>query len=352
MKKVIFAAMALLLVLSLISGCAAPPQKEGGSTAAEGKPDGSKTKFAFIIPALDANWYKEICDSFEYAAEEVGAEVMILPSDYSEDVEVSNIDLAITEKVDGLVMFSFNENGAKLAAQKCAEAGIPLVVPDSVGQALNAGTDIVACVDFDWEEMGHIYADWMAENTKGDYVIITGNFEHYPCIYVNKGMEDRSKELGKNKLVEIYDANYEPDQAAAIAEDIVNSGVECETIFVMMEEMAASVVRVLKNAGKLNNPYKVISQNGQQIGIDLISKGDMAMTIASSPGLEGYICFRILFSQINGKINYKNKQVMCPITKVEQKDTENPDPKVIVPWHRDPVFVELTKEYLPDLMWY
>ena len=272
--------------------------------------------------------------------------------DYDVDKEVANIDLCITEKVDGLCMFSFNENGAALAAKKMQEAGIPLIVPDSVGQALNKGADLAACVDFDWEEMGHMYADWMAENTTGDYVIITGNFEHYPCIYVNKGMQERSEELGKNKCLDIRDADYNPDKAAAAAEDLINGGLEFETIFVMQEEMAAAVVRVLKNAGKLNNPYKVISQNGQEMGIEMIKNGDMQMTISSSPGLEGYICFRMLYSQQQGKIDYKNEQKMIPITSVTQADTENIDPKVIIPWHRDPIFKELTAEYFPELMWY
>lgn len=374
-KKIVGLMLAVLMVFAVFAGCAAPAeesvtpassesdgekasaeptasQEAPASAEGEAKADGSGLTFAFIVPGLDANWYVEIADSFKYAAEEVGAEVMILPSDYDVDKEVANIDLCVTEQVDGLCMFSFNENGAALAAKKMQEAGIPLIVPDSVGQALNKGADLAACVDFDWEEMGHMYADWMAENTTGDYVIITGNFEHYPCIYVNKGMEDRSKELGKNNLIDIRDADYNPDKAAAAAEDLINGGLEFETIFVMQEEMAAAVVRVLKNAGKLNNPYKVISQNGQEMGIEMIKNGDMQMTISSSPGLEGYICFRMLYSQQQGKIDYKNEQKMVPIMAVTQADTENIDPKVIIPWHRDPIFKELTAEFFPELMWY
>ena len=361
MKKVISLTLVLLLALSLVA-CAAPAATTTTETAAEpaqaaepaaeaAEPEKTVT-FAFIIPSLDANWYVEIVDSFKYAAEEVGAEVLVLPSDYDVDKEVANIDLCVTEKVDGLCMFSFNENGAALAAEKMSAAGIPIVVPDSVGQALNKGADLMACVDFDWYKMGQMYADWMAANTTGDFVIITGNFEHYPCIYVNKGMEDRANELGKNKLLDIRDADYNPDKAAAAAEDLINGGLEFETIFVMQEEMASAVVRVLKNAGKLNNPYKVITQNGQEMGIELVKTGDLQMTISSSPGLEGYICFRMLYSQINGKINYLNEQKMVPISAVLQADAQNPDPKVIIPWHRDPIFKELTQEYYPELMWY
>lgn len=350
MKKIL-SIFLILVLLFTFAGCS-NTGGDTGETGGETTPEDDKLVFAFIIPGLDANWYVEICDSFEYAAEEIGAEVLILPSDYDVDKEVANIDLCVTEQVDGLCMFSFNENGAALAAKKMAEAGIPIIVPDSVGQALGKGADLAACVDFDWEEMGHMYADWMAENTTGDFVIITGNFEHYPCIYVNKGMEDRANELGVNKLIDIRDADYNPDKAAAAAEDLINGGLEFETIFVMQEEMAAAVVRVLKNSGKLNNPYRVITQNGQDMGIEMVKNGDISMTISSSPGLEGYICFRMLYSQYMGKINYLNEQKMIPIAAVEQADTENPDPKVIIPWHRNEIFKELTAEFYPELMWY
>ena len=367
MKKLV-SLLALVLVFAIIfSGCVSqsadtgtsePPSveaeqsapAEAADTAAE--KDGEELNFAFIIPSLDANWYVEIVDSFKFAAEEIGANVMVLPSDYNTDKEVANIDICVTEKVDGLCMFSFNENGAALAAKKMEAAGIPIIIPDSVGQALNKGANLNACVDFDWREMGHMYAEWMADNTTGDFVIITGNFEHYPCIYVNDGMKEKSEELGKNKLLDVRDADYNPDKAAAAAEDLINGGLEFETIFVMQEEMAAAVVRVLKNAGKLNNPYKVISQNGQEMGVEMVKNGDMQMTISSSPGLEGYICFRMLYSQQQGKINYVNEQKMVPIAAVTQKDAENPDPKVIIPWHRNEIFKELTQQYYPELMWY
>lgn len=335
--------LALFLVLMLCVSLAIP------GLAAKDIPEDKDMVFAFIIPSLDANWYVEICDSFTYAAEERGIQTLILPSDYDVDKEVANIDLCITEKVDGLAMFSFNENGAALAAKKLEGTGIPLVVPDSVGQALGKGADLAACIDFDWEKMGHMYAEWMAENTTGDFVIITGNFEHYPCIYVNKGMDEKSKELGKNKLLDIRDADYTPDKAAAAAEDLINGGLDFETIFVMQEEMASAVVRVLKNAGVLNNPYKVITQNGQPMGIEMVKNGDIQMTISSSPGLEGYISFKMLYGLRTGKINYLNEQKMVPIAAVTQADTEEMDPKVIIPWHRNEIFKALTLEFFPEL---
>ncbi|MEA5004365.1 MAG: sugar ABC transporter substrate-binding protein, partial [Christensenella sp.] len=132
-KKMVGLMLAVLMVVTVFAGCAAPAaetsapaasqsdekaseapagtQEASASPEGEAKADGSGLTFAFIVPGLDANWYVEIADSFKYAAEEIGAEVMILPSDYDVDKEVANIDLCVTEQVDGLCMFSFNENG-------------------------------------------------------------------------------------------------------------------------------------------------------------------------------------------------------------------------------------------------
>jgi ribose transport system substrate-binding protein len=339
-------ALILMLAFFILGACGGKKEGGAGQSAAD-----EKLTFAFIIPALDANWYIEIVDGFKYAAEEVGAEVLVYPSDYDTDKEVANIDLCITEQVDGLCMFSFNENGAALAARKMQDAGILCLVPDSVGQALNKGADLMACVDFDWYKMGEMYADWINANTKGNVVQIMGNLEHYPVIFVGKGMIDKLKTYNR-QVIDVRDAAYHPETAASTMEDLLNGGLDFDTIYVMQEEMAAAVIRVLKNAGKLNNPYRVITQNGQPMGIDMIRDGSLSMTISSSPGLEGYVSFRMLYSQIKGKINYKNEQKMVPIAAVEKKNVEPLDPKVVIPWHRDPVFKDLTAQYYPELMWY
>ena len=143
MKKLLCLVLAAVMLFALFAGCK-PTVKDEGDPKVEVTPTpevNNAPVFAFIIPGLDANWYVEIVDSFKYAAEEVGAEVLILSSDYDVEKEVANIDLCVTEGVDGLCMFSFNENGAALAAKKMEAAGIPIIVPDSVGQALNKGAD-------------------------------------------------------------------------------------------------------------------------------------------------------------------------------------------------------------------
>src|ERR1700752_4173516 len=136
--------------------------------------------FGYITPGPDT-WYKRDVDGFVLGAKMLGIKTVVLNSDYDVQKEVSNIDSLITQGVDGMAIFSFNQQGAITAAKKCKEAGIPLVTVDNCGQALNAGNDIIAAVDFDWRAMGKNYADYMAQQYPGKKVaLITGLLEHLP----------------------------------------------------------------------------------------------------------------------------------------------------------------------------
>jgi ribose transport system substrate-binding protein len=276
-----------------------------------------------------------------------GNKVVVLNSDYDVSKEVANIDAMINQGVDALCIFSFNENGAIIAAEKAAKAGIPMVATDSCGTVLNAKADVVAAIDFDWIEMGNNYAQWMADNHPGeDFVIITGNFESVPCQLINQSMIEKSEELGQNKLIDIREGEYNPSVAANVAQDLVASGKEFSVIFVMNEDMAAAVIRTLQNSGQLDN-YTVIAQNGSPAGLPLIKAGTLDYTISSSPGWEGLVSYKVLDAYVTGKNKTVNQTVMLPIMPVNEQNIE--DISKVVPWEVNEIYWELTKNYFPNL---
>ena len=83
------------------------------------------------------------------------------------------------------------------------------------GTALdNNGNDIVAAIDFDWTEMGNNYGQWFADNCPGENIfVITGNFESVPCQRINEAMQAKVDELGKNKIIDIQEGEYNPSKA-------------------------------------------------------------------------------------------------------------------------------------------
>ena len=304
-----------------------------------------KLVYGYVTPGPDT-WFKKDVEGFQYAAKLAGAEVIVVNSDKDANKEIANIESLILRGVDGMCMFTFNESGANIAAKKCAEAGIPLVVTDNAGQVLKQDHDIVACIDFDWEAMGNTWAEYIAENYPGeDIAMVTGDWEHIPVKMYLSTFEPRVKALGKNKIVAIRDGKYTPSIAMSQAENLIESGVKFSVLFVGNEDMAASIIRMLKSRKLLNNPVKVISENGSPAGIPLVKDGSLKYTISSSPGWEGMVSFLALHEHVTGKSKELNQQIMLPITPVTADTID--DKTKVVPWEVDPVWLDLTKEYFP-----
>jgi ribose transport system substrate-binding protein len=302
--------------------------------------------YGYVTPGPDT-WYKKDVEGFQYAAKRAGVEVIVLNSDYNAEKEIANIESLILQGVDGMCVFTFNESGANIAAMKCAEAGIPLVVTDNAGQVLKQSKDIVACIDFDWKAMGNDWAEYIAKNFPGENIaMVTGLFEHVPVQMYRSTFEPRVKELGKNKIVAIRDGKYDPSVAMDQTENLIESGVEFSVLFVGNEDMATAIIGMLKGRNLLNNPIKVITENGSPVGIPLVKDGSIKYTISSSPGWEGMISFLALHAHIKGKTTKLNQQIMLPITPVTKETID--DKTKIVPWEVDPVWLELTNKYFPE----
>ncbi len=315
----------------------------------EEEPD--KLTFGYITPGPDT-WYAMVVDGFTYAAERVQEEtgieieVDVLNSNYDEEQERSNIQTLIDRGVDGMGVFSFNPHGATIAAREAARAGIPLVTVDNVGQALEE-EDIVAAIDFDWEGMGVDVAEWIAENHPGDNIaVVMGLFEHLPVQFFRSTFEPTVEELGQNEIVEIRDGRYDPERAVAEVEDMIEAGIDFETLFVFNEEMGAAVVRMLDARGLLNDPIRVVTTNGAPYGLELIEEGKIKYSISTSPGWEGFIAYLTLHSYVTGMNEERNRQILLPNNPITPETID--DPMKVVPWETNPVWLDLTSEYFPE----
>jgi len=293
---------------------------------------GKQLVFGYIMPGSDP-WYAYARDGFLLAAQKRGVNVIVLNSDYDQQKELANIEDLITKKVDGINLFSFNPDGAQIAAQKCNAAGIPLTVEMS---HIAEGPGKVVCdIEFDWVRLGEMIAEYIAEHYPGEKVLeITGLIGQGPIDMLLSGLTGKMKELGKNELIGIHPADYNREKAMNVMQNMLQSGQEFTVVHVSNEDMAMGVLQVLKDAGKLNNPIKVISNNGSPEGLEAIKNGELQATVSTSPGVEGVVCFEALYRHVMGeKVPEKILIPMIWITK------ENVDQAVA--WKADEKAIEL-----------
>jgi ribose transport system substrate-binding protein len=297
-------------------------------------------KFGYIVPGPDP-WYGYAKDGFLFAAAKNNVPVVVVNSDYDQQKELANLDDLITQKVDGIDLFSFNPDGVQIGAQKANKAKIPLLAEMS---AIAKGPGKVICdVEFDWYKLGVVIAETIAKLHPGERVLeITGIVGQGPVDLYLKGMQDTMKKLGKNTLVGIQPADYNREKAMNIMQNMLQSGQQFTVVHVGNEDMAMGVLQVLKDAGKLNDPIHVISNNGSPEGLQAIKDGDLEATVSTSPGVEGLVCFEGLYRYVLGK--KIPAQVMIPMIPIDKTNVDK-----AVAWTVDDAAYALVKKMYDDL---
>ena len=290
MKKKLF----LWSVFAFLVLCVAVSVFAAGSK--EGAKGVKKVVFGYVMPGPDP-WYGYARDGFLLAAKKRGVKVIVVNSNYDQQKEQANIDDLITQKVDGIDLFSFNPDGVQIAAQKCNKAGIPIL--GEMSHIAPGPGKVITDVEFDWRRMGVMKAKYYAEKHPGEKVlVITGIIGQGPIDLLLDGLKTTVKELGKNEIVSIQPADYNREKAMNIMENMLQSGKKFTLVDVHNEDMALGVVQVLKDAGKLNNPIHLITNNGMPEGLEAVKKGDIEATISTSPGVEGLVCFEALYRYV------------------------------------------------------
>lgn len=309
----------------------------GGAKEEDGE---EKLTFGYIMPGGDP-WYAYARDGFLYAAEQRGVDVVVVNSDYDQEKELANVDDLITKGVDGINLFSFNPDGAQIAAQKANAAGIPITIEQS---ALADGPgEIVSDIEFDWAKLGRMLAEYLAENHPGKKVLeITGLIGQGPIDTMLAAYKSKINELGKNELIAVHPADYNREKAMNIMQNMLQSGQDFNVVHVANEDMAMGVLQVLKDAGKLNNPISVISNNGSPEGLEAIKNGELEATVSTSPGVEGIVCFEALYRHIKGED--VPKQVMIPMVWINEDNVDE-----AVSWTVDKSALDLVYEMFDEM---
>lgn len=347
-KRLVTVGGAVVAVALTLGGlaCSSNPAKPSASAGSSGTT--KQLTFGYISPGPDT-WYQRDVQGFEYAAKQYGVKVDVLNSQYDQQKEIQNIQTLVGQGVNGLSMFSYDDNGAIMAAQQGLKAKIPVVLTDNVGDAISKGAKLAASVDFDWCGMGKSYADYMAQNWPGqNFAVIAGNFEAPPTNDLDSCMLKEANKLGKNKEVFLQQTMYNTATAVNLAQDLVASGKKFGILFVMNDDMGAAVAQVLQQKGLLSKIH-LMTQNGSNVGLQMMQKGQLQYTISSSPAWEGMVAFLELYAAATGHLSpTANKEVILPVMPVTPGSAVNP--MKVVPWTPESLDWTLTRQYFPTLI--
>jgi ribose transport system substrate-binding protein len=248
----------------------------GDESPASGTKNGEKIKIIASVPPTDHGWLGAISKNAKSEAEKYDDIDFELLQAADADSQAQQVEQAIAQKPDVLVVLP--QDGAALTpvAQKAEKAGIPVVNIDRLFTAPDAAT---ATVLGDNYQIGILAADYIADQLKckGNVVEIQGLAGISVTEDRTKGFTDELKKKcpdGGVKIVASQPGDFNPDQGLKVMENILQAEDQIDAVYTHDDDMAQGVVQAIRNAGRDGDMF-LTGVGGSQDAMDQIKEGGL-----------------------------------------------------------------------------
>jgi ribose transport system substrate-binding protein len=228
------------------------------------------------VPPTDHGWLGAISKNAKAQAEKYDDVKFDLLQAADADSQAQQIEQAISQKPDALVILP--QDGAALTpvAQKAERAGIPVVNIDRLFSKQDAAT---ATVLGDNYQIGVLAADYIADELKceGNVVEIQGLAGISVTEDRTKGFTDELKVKcpdGGIKIVASQPGDFNPDTGLKVMENILQAQKEIAAVYTHDDDMAQGVVQAIRNAGRESEMF-LTGVGGSQNAMKQIEAGGL-----------------------------------------------------------------------------
>ena len=264
--------MILVMALAMAAGLAACSSGEDTSqpaaiTDAPSVPAGGSAEAAGagvvygIYKAGDQTWFIDEGAAAQAAVEEKGDQFIFVDAKMSPEEYLKAIDNAIANKAKGIVTCIPDQTMSQAVADKCAEAGIPLISADDAIQN-EAGEKLVPWVGINAYVIGEANGQWLAEYAKDNSLaedpecglLIMTMDTVSSCVPRAEGEYDKftavCPEFAADRIYKAdYDGTTEKGNTAAAAVFTAHPEIKKWLVAGANEEGTIGAVRALESAG-------------------------------------------------------------------------------------------------------
>ncbi|MEW9110316.1 sugar ABC transporter substrate-binding protein [Cytobacillus gottheilii] len=317
----------IISLLVLLTGC--QPKGESASEPAGGKVSADEKehplankKIALIMQINLGTFSAQYIEGVKEQAEKFGGDVTVFTSEGDLAKMASNLDAAINQKFDGILIDHGTKEALTAGIEKAEEANIPVVVFDADVEV--EGVPVLQQGD---EQMAEMTLNKLAEDAGGKANIVKiwvagfAPMERRQIAYEQFMQSNPDiKEVASFGAATANTALDTQSQMEAILKQFPNEG-DITAVWAAWDEFAKGAVRALEQAGRTDIKVYGIDMSDEDLQMIQAENSPWAATAAVDPKDIGRIQVRYLYQKING---------------------ESPEDKIIL----DPVFVEKSK--LPD----
>ena len=343
LKSFVVLAIVLLFVVSA-AGCASPAPTEAPAVEApvaeapaveapaaeapveEAPMEKPIYKVGYIQYSSDA-YYQNQADAAKLVVDyinenetEFGMEMTFVTSEGKPEKELAHVEDFIAQDYDAIIDFTGAAETAQRSAQLCNDANVYFFVVGST--AADGPGKVTATIKGDFSVMGGMIGKYIADNYPDSKIaIVQGTLGQGIVEYFLEGFD---KNLGPNNEVVLEaSGEWNAEKSQNIMADWMTNWKEgdFDMVYAMNADIYLGVVRALEDAGRLNNPIKIITHNGRPEDFAGVMEGKAIATNANSPTYEAGVLLKVVTTVLRG--GTVPELVITPATMVDKDHPEN-----------------------------
>lgn len=273
--------LSIVIAMSLLAGCGGSDNK----TQDQGGPSSNKKEkvIGFSQGWSGITWLRIMREEVEKASKEAGVKLKVSDGDNKPEKQLADIEDFVAQKVDVLLISTYQAQAIAPGVKKALDAGIPVIVISSD----IPGVQPTVHLSSDARVTGQMAGEFITKvlKGKGNVIQLTGR----EGSVVNKdrglGFEDILKKNPDLKRVAVQTANYERTQAVKVMEDLLQVNKDVRAVYAHNDEMAMGAIQVLKEKGyklypKDPNGVVVVGVDGlEEPVLKTVADGELAATL-------------------------------------------------------------------------
>jgi D-xylose transport system substrate-binding protein len=275
MKKMLF--MLTLVMLFLVSCGGKESEATGGEAGKESK---KKIKIGMSIDDLRLERWQKDRDIFKKAAEELGAEVIVVSANGDSQKQLTDAENLLSQGIDVLVIIPNNGEVMAPIVDEAHKAGVKVLAYDR----LITNSDVDFYISFDNVKVGELQAQAIVEKMpKGNYFLMGGSPTDNNARLFREGQMKVLQPLidsGDIKVVgDQWVKDWLPEEALKIMENALTANNNnIDAVIASNDSTAGGAIQAL-NAQGLAGKVPISGQDADLAGVKRIVEGTQTMTV-------------------------------------------------------------------------
>ncbi len=260
----------------------------------------------------------------EDEAKKLDVKLLIQDAQSSTPKQGSDLENALTQGVDGIVVAPTDVRATAPAIDVVLEEDIPLIAVDRRVEGTSKPVPYVAA---DNVAGGRLQGEWVIKNMPdgAEVVIINGQLGSSSGMDRVQGIHEALKAGGdKYKIVAEQPADWDRGKALSVAQNILTSltGNPPDVFLVVNDDMALGVLEAIRSMG-LSDQVKLVSYDAYPEALKAVKAGQMIGTVEQGPSKQIRTALQLIVDKIRNGTELKTvivKPTLITAENIEQAE--------------------------------